>query len=113
MMFSGIPGHPTGNFKAKKAFMEEIDRLHVDLQWATDDRDQQAAQVQTLTFEVVKYKECTGKSVAELEQLATKTTALEVILWGALMINLKINDIKFQKFTNVLFNSFLRNNIIS
>lgn len=93
--------------------MEEIDHLRADLQQATDDRDQQAAQAQNLTSEVVKYKEWTSKSAAELEQLATKTTDLEVILWGALMINLKINGIKFQKFTNVMFNSFLRNNIIS
>lgn len=63
--------------KQKKAFMEEIDRLRADLQRATDDRDQQTAQVQNLTSEVARYRECTGKSAAELEQLATKTTALE------------------------------------
>jgi len=62
--------------------MEEIERLRADLQRATDDRDQQAAQVQNLTSEVAKYRECTGKSAAELEQLATKTTALEVKLIG-------------------------------
>ncbi|KAH9316621.1 hypothetical protein KI387_025248, partial [Taxus chinensis] len=61
----------------KKTLMEENDQLRGDLQRITDDRNQQAAQVQTLTAEVRKYKECTGKTAAELEQLATKTTALE------------------------------------
>ncbi|GLJ38863.1 hypothetical protein SUGI_0792160 [Cryptomeria japonica] len=61
----------------KKALMEENDHLRGDLQRAIDERDQQIALVQTLTVEVGKYKECTGKTAAELEQLATKTTVLE------------------------------------
>eukprot|EP01018_Ginkgo_biloba_P028590 Gb_36698 [translate_table: standard] len=63
--------------RQKKALVEEIDRLHGDLQRTIDDRDQLTVQVQTLTVEVTKYKECTGKSAAELEQLVNKTTALE------------------------------------
>jgi len=48
------------------------------LQRVTDERDQNAAQLHTLSVEVKKYKECTGKSAAELDQLANKTTYLEV-----------------------------------
>lgn len=45
-----------------------------------DDRDQQSLQVQVLTAEVIKYKECTGKSVAELDGMTIKTNQLEVCL---------------------------------
>lgn len=46
-----------------------------------DDRDQQSLQVQVLTAEVIKYKECTGRSVAELENMEIKTNQLEVCLF--------------------------------
>jgi len=49
-----------------------------ELQRVIDERDQQAAQLHTLSVEVTKYKECTGKFAAELEQLTNKTTYLEV-----------------------------------
>lgn len=43
-----------------------------------DDRDRQVTQVQALTAEVVKYKDFTGKSCAELDNLTIKSNALEV-----------------------------------
>lgn len=43
-----------------------------------DDRDRQVTQVQTLTAELVKYEECTGKTCAELDNLTIKLNALEV-----------------------------------
>ncbi len=43
-----------------------------------DDRDRQVTQVQALTAEVLKFKEFTGKSCAELDNLTIKLNALEV-----------------------------------
>lgn len=43
-----------------------------------DDRENQLAQVQTLTSEIANYKELTGKSSKELDNIMAKTNALEV-----------------------------------
>lgn len=43
-----------------------------------DDRDRQVTHVQDLTAEVLKFKESTGKSCVELDNLTIKTNALEV-----------------------------------
>ncbi|MCD7473113.1 hypothetical protein HAX54_014736 [Datura stramonium] len=64
--------------KQKEALVSEVGFLRGDLQKMRDDRDQQSLQVQVLTAEVIKYKECTGKSVAELEGMAIKTNQLEM-----------------------------------
>ncbi|XP_057862284.1 kinesin-like protein KIN-14C [Cryptomeria japonica] len=63
--------------KQRKAFSEEVECLRGQLQRTTDDRDHHVTQVQILSVEVKKYKECTGKSTAELEQLTNKTTYLQ------------------------------------
>ncbi|CAN4125258.1 unnamed protein product [Withania somnifera] len=63
--------------KQKEALASEVGFLRGDLQKIRDDRDQQSLQVQVLTAEVTKYKECTGKSVAELEGMMIKTDQLE------------------------------------
>ncbi|KAG8386197.1 hypothetical protein BUALT_Bualt03G0123900 [Buddleja alternifolia] len=63
--------------KQKEALGSEVTCLRGDLQQARDDRDRQLLQVQTLSTEVVKYKECTGKSIAELDGLTVKTNELE------------------------------------
>ncbi|KAH9317288.1 hypothetical protein KI387_019057, partial [Taxus chinensis] len=63
--------------KERKGFAEEIERLRGVLQRTADDRDHYVAQAQTLSVEVTKYKECTGKTAAELEQLTNKTTYLQ------------------------------------
>lgn len=43
-----------------------------------DDRDRQVSQVQALSAEIVKFKESTGKSFAELDNLTMKSKSLEV-----------------------------------
>ncbi|XP_009794105.1 kinesin-like protein KIN-14C [Nicotiana tabacum] len=63
--------------KQKEALASEVGFLRGDLQKMRDDRDQQSLQVQVLTAEVIKYKECTGKSVAELDGMTIKTNQLE------------------------------------
>lgn len=51
----------------------------MDLQQVRDDRDRQLSQVQDLSAEVLKYKEWTGKSAAEVGNLTTKSNQLEVL----------------------------------
>ncbi|KAL6543204.1 Kinesin-like protein KIN-14C [Orobanche hederae] len=63
--------------KQKEALGNEVVCLRGDLQQVRDDRDRQLQQVQALSAEVVKYKECTGKSSAELDSMAAKQIALE------------------------------------
>ncbi|KAA8523740.1 hypothetical protein F0562_010163 [Nyssa sinensis] len=63
--------------KQKEALANEVQCLMGDLQQVRDDRDCQLLQVQVLTAEVVKYKECTGKSFAELDSLTIKSNELE------------------------------------
>ncbi|KAI3702946.1 hypothetical protein L6452_28700 [Arctium lappa] len=63
--------------KLKEALSSEVRCLRVDLQQVRDDRDRQLLQVQDLSAEVLKYKEWTGKSAAELGNLTTKSTELE------------------------------------
>ncbi|KAM7504113.1 hypothetical protein LguiB_003017 [Lonicera macranthoides] len=64
--------------RQKEALDNEARSLRGDLQRVRDDRDRQYLQVQCLTSEVEKYKECTGKSYAELDYLTKKSTELEV-----------------------------------
>ncbi|CAN6452089.1 unnamed protein product [Victoria cruziana] len=62
---------------ARKMAKEEVARLSCELQQMREDRDMERAKVKTLIAEVERYKECTGKSFAELEFLTTKTNYLE------------------------------------
>lgn len=64
--------------RQKEALDNEARSLRGDLQRVKDDRDHQYLQVQCLTSEVEKYKECTGKSYAELDYLTKKSSELEV-----------------------------------
>ncbi|KAL0302078.1 UNVERIFIED_CONTAM: Kinesin-like protein KIN-14N [Sesamum radiatum] len=64
--------------KQKEALGSEVACLRGDLQKVREDRDCQLLQVQALSAELVKYKECTGKSIAELDSLTTKTNELEL-----------------------------------
>lgn len=59
----------------------EVTRLKGDLLQIRDDRDRQLFQVQALTAEVVKLKECAGESVAVLESFSTKMKELEVCVY--------------------------------
>ncbi|XP_051124891.1 kinesin-like protein KIN-14N isoform X2 [Andrographis paniculata] len=63
--------------KQKKALSSEVTRLRGDLQQVRDDRDHQLQQVQTLSSQLVKYKEHNGKSTAEVDTLNVKTKELE------------------------------------
>ncbi|KAK9074204.1 hypothetical protein SSX86_006801 [Deinandra increscens subsp. villosa] len=63
--------------KLKEALASEVGCLRLDLQKVRDDRDRLFSQVQDLSAEVLKYKEWTGKSVAELGNLTTKSNVLE------------------------------------
>ncbi|BFI43342.1 kinesin family member C1 [Marchantia polymorpha subsp. ruderalis] len=63
--------------KQNKELKEEAERIRSELQRITDDREQRASQIQALMDENMRYKECTGKSAAELEQLSNKAVALE------------------------------------
>ncbi|XP_052180529.1 kinesin-like protein KIN-14C [Diospyros lotus] len=61
----------------KEILLKEVGSLRGELQQVRDDRDRQLAQTQALNAELVKYKESTGKSVAELDNLTLKSSALE------------------------------------
>ncbi|GFZ07460.1 kinesin 2 [Actinidia rufa] len=63
--------------KQKVALVSEVGCIRGDLQQVREDRDRQLLQVQALTTEVVKYKEWTGKYVAELDHLTLKSNDLE------------------------------------
>ncbi|VFQ58622.1 unnamed protein product [Cuscuta campestris] len=63
--------------RQKEALASEVGCLRKDLQNVTVDRDNQLSIVKSLKDEVAKYKECTGKSVAELGNLTMKSDALE------------------------------------
>ncbi|XP_030972026.1 kinesin-like protein KIN-14C isoform X1 [Quercus lobata] len=63
--------------KQKESLSNELRCLRVELQQVRDDRDRQVTQMQALSAEIVKYKEFTGKSCAELDNLTIKSNALE------------------------------------
>ncbi|KAL3646284.1 hypothetical protein CASFOL_011464 [Castilleja foliolosa] len=67
--------------KHEETLRNEVACLRGDLQQVRDDRDRQLKQVQSLFGEVVKYKECTGKSIAELDSPTTKTNGLDQLAW--------------------------------
>ncbi|XP_062087449.1 kinesin-like protein KIN-14C [Humulus lupulus] len=63
--------------KQKELLVNELKCIRVELQQVRDDRDRQVKQVQALIAEAEKYKEFSGKSVAELDNLTFRTNALE------------------------------------
>ncbi|XP_057950155.1 kinesin-like protein KIN-14N [Malania oleifera] len=63
--------------KQKETLANEVECIRGELQQVRDDRDGLLLHVDTLTEEMVKYKECTGKSFAELDSLSAKTNELE------------------------------------
>lgn len=56
----------------------ELRCLREELKQMRDDRDRHQAHANALIGEFTKYKECTGKSFAQLDTLTIKTNALEV-----------------------------------
>ncbi|EEF43957.1 kinesin-like protein KIN-14C [Ricinus communis] len=61
----------------KESLLNEVKCLRGELQQVRDDRDRQIAQVQAFSAEVMKYKESTGKSFAEIDNLMAKSKSLE------------------------------------
>ena len=64
--------------KQRDALVNEDASLKMELQRVRDDRDRLLLQVESLTADVVKYKESTENSCSELDNLTTKTNELEV-----------------------------------
>lgn len=67
--------------KQKETLASEVTSLRGDLQQIRDDRDRQLLQVHALSAEALKYKECAGKSIAELDRFTGKISELEVCFW--------------------------------
>ncbi|MCL7032248.1 hypothetical protein MKW94_019757, partial [Papaver nudicaule] len=63
--------------KQRESLSVEVGTLREELQKVREDRDCQLAQVKSLTDEVVKYKEYTGISTAQLDNLSVKSRSLE------------------------------------
>ncbi|GAV71260.1 Kinesin domain-containing protein [Cephalotus follicularis] len=61
----------------KESLVNEVKCLRGELQQVRDDRDRQVAQVQASATEIMMYKESTGKSFAELDNLTARSKALE------------------------------------
>ena len=64
--------------KLKESLINEVKCLREELHRVREDRDRQVAQVQALNDDLLKYKEMTGKSVIELDNLTIKSNALQV-----------------------------------
>lgn len=75
--------------KQKESLAKEVGCLRGDLQQVREDRDCQLLQVQALTAEVSKYKERSGKSLAEVDCLTSRSNELEVCFSAALFFSLK------------------------
>ncbi|KAK9071731.1 hypothetical protein SSX86_008160 [Deinandra increscens subsp. villosa] len=65
------------SLKLKDALASEVGCLRGDLHQVREDRDRQLLLVEDLTTQVVQYKECTGKSAAELGNLTSRSIELE------------------------------------
>ncbi|MCL7050855.1 hypothetical protein MKW94_017242 [Papaver nudicaule] len=63
--------------KQKESMSVEVGTLRVELEKVREDRDRQLSQVKSLTEEVAKYKEYTGQSSAQMDNLSVKSKSLE------------------------------------
>ncbi|XP_042468276.1 kinesin-like protein KIN-14N [Zingiber officinale] len=63
--------------KQKEELNKELNCLRTDLQQVRDDRDHALAQVQSLSLDVVNFKEINGKSSKDLDMITMKSDALE------------------------------------
>lgn len=75
-----VKGLQSEALKQKEALASEVTSLRGDLQQIRDDRDRQLFQVQALSSDMEKYKDCAGKSAAELNSFTSKMNDLEVLL---------------------------------
>ncbi|GBG59910.1 hypothetical protein CBR_g66715 [Chara braunii] len=65
-------------FRQQKVMQEETQRMQFEIQRLLEDRERKAEENNALALENARYKECTGKSAAELEQLSIREQALKV-----------------------------------
>lgn len=65
--------------KQKEDLASEVGRLRLDLQLVRDDRDRQLSKVEDLSKEVSKYKEWSGKSSDEIENLTSSLLSSQAI----------------------------------
>ncbi|KAG8081193.1 hypothetical protein GUJ93_ZPchr0007g4986 [Zizania palustris] len=65
--------------KQKNELLKEVDNLRSELQQVREDRDHKLVEVHSLLAEIGTYKEMTGKSAVELDNVMTRSTALEEI----------------------------------
>ncbi|CAL9197255.1 unnamed protein product [Musa hybrid cultivar] len=63
--------------KQKEELKKEVSCLRTELQQVRDDRDHLLERVQSLTVDVVNYREISGKSSKDLDEMTTKNVALE------------------------------------
>lgn len=65
--------------RLKESLVNEVKCLREELHRVREDRDRQVSEVQALTTDLLKFKEKTGKSFMELDNLTIKSNALQVI----------------------------------
>lgn len=75
--FASVKASQDEAMKQKEVLSNEVVCLRGDLQQVRDERDRHRGQVEDLSAEVVKYKEFTGKSCSELDNLTLKSNELE------------------------------------
>ncbi|KAK4786957.1 hypothetical protein SAY86_010790 [Trapa natans] len=75
--FSTIKASHEDASKQKELLANEVQCLRGDLQQVREERDKNREQVEALTTEVAKFKEYTGRSIAELDNLTLKSKDLE------------------------------------
>ncbi|GBG63848.1 hypothetical protein CBR_g39632 [Chara braunii] len=63
--------------RQQKVMQEETRRTQLEIQRLLEDRERKAEENKALALENARYKDCTGKSAAELEQLSIREQALK------------------------------------
>lgn len=64
--------------RLKESLVDEVKCLREELHRVREDRDRQVLEVQALTTDLLKFKEKTGQSFMELDNLTIKSNALQV-----------------------------------
>ena len=64
--------------KQKNDLLKEVDTLRCELQQVREDRDHKSAEMNSLLSDLATYKELTGKSTVEIDNVMNKCTSLEV-----------------------------------
>ncbi|KAH7431921.1 hypothetical protein KP509_08G073300 [Ceratopteris richardii] len=94
--------------RERNSLIVEEEKVRAELQRTLDTMNQRAEELEALAAENARYKECTGKSVKELEMLNVKTAALEVNYASqaeeimSLRSQLEASNLKLQASENML-----------